>query len=496
MSFTRWNRRRTALAVAGIAVTAMAVPGLTAASAAKVSGPVLKLAAAQRSITADSSHGRAFFDPGVWLEAFGSPLVFDVRRAAYTKPVTLTQVIHLPYGGVVRRPLSPSLLDQWFGLTHFTMLTMRNSAGKVVLHQSATLCPSGYNPARVSPGSPLTTPYPVGCGSNPFTLAQVWGLQKGWGAEAGSFVGGKLPLGVYHLTATISPRYTRLFHIAARDATATVKVTVVKGKRCCPVPGCCGAAGAHHAHLAGPARNPASVRTLANPPQSALPDLVALPAWSIGTPHPRKPTQPDLLTFGATVWIGGHGPLDVEGFRSHGSPVMKAYQYFWRNGHVIGRARAGTMGFDSKHGHDHWHFEQFARYTLLNSHKSLAVSSHKVGFCIAPVDGIDLMLRHAAWNPSYTGLGGQCGLPSALWVTEELPLGWGDTYTQFVAGQAFNITNVPNGTYYIQVTANPEKVLYETTTSNDISYRKIILGGTRGHRTVKVPAYHGIDPEP
>ena len=65
-----------------------------------------------------------------------------------------------------------------------------------------------------------------------------------------------------------------------------------------------------------------------------------------------------------------------------------------------------------------------------------------------------------------------------------------------MAGQSFDITHVPNGTYYIEVTANPEKVLYETTTSNDVSLRQVILGGTPGHRTVKVPAFHGIDPEP
>ena len=44
--------------------------------------------------------------------------------------------------------------------------------------------------------------------------------------------------------------------------------------------------------------------------------------------------------------------------------------------------------------------------------------------------------------------------------------------------------------------ANPEKVLHETTTSNDVSLRKIILGGAPGHRTVQVPPWHGIDPEP
>jgi hypothetical protein len=105
-----------------------------------------------------------------------------------------------------------------------------------------------------------------------------------------------------------------------------------------------------------------------------------------------------------------HGRLDVEGFRSHTTPVMKAYQYFLSRGKV--------------------------------------------------------------------------------------PVGWGDTYIQSIAGQNFDITNVPNGTYYIKVVANPEKVLHETTTSNDVSLRKVILGGTPGHRTVKVPAWHGIDPEP
>jgi hypothetical protein len=55
---------------------------------------------------------------------------------------------------------------------------------------------------------------------------------------------------------------------------------------------------------------------------------------------------------------------------------------------------------------------------------------------------------------------------------------------------------MPNGTYYIEVIANPLHVLHETRTSNDISVRKVILSGTKGHRQVNVPAWHGIDPEP
>jgi len=80
-------------------------------------------------------------------------------------------------------------------------------------------------------------------------------------------------------------------------------------------------------------------------------------------------------------------------------------------------------------------------------------------------------------------------------VQELMPVGWGDTYFQTVAGQSFDITRVPNGSYYIEVVANPQKVLQESDTSNDVSLREVILGGKPGHRTVRVPAVNGIDPE-
>lgn len=76
-----------------------------------------------------------------------------------------------------------------------------------------------------------------------------------------------------------------------------------------------------------------------------------------------------------------------------------------------------------------------------------------------------------------------------------MPVGWGDTYLQSVAGQAFGITGLPNGTYYVEVVANPDKLLHETNVGNDTSIRKVILAGTPGHRHATVPAWNGIDPE-
>jgi len=229
---------------------------------------------------------------------------------------------------------------------------------------------------------------------------------------------------------------------------------------------------------------------MTHPPTDALPDLIPLPAWLIGIQYLKN--QGDFLQFASTVLIGGHSQFDVRGFRTNGSQTMEAYQYFWLNGKIIGQARVGTMGFS---GYNSWHFQQFAQYKLLNAAKKVVVNSSKIGFCIAPTDGVDLTLPHATWIPSYTGLSGNCGSPSALSVQEQLPLGWADTYFQTIPHQSFDISNIPNGTYYIEVIANPSHLLYETNTRNDISLRQVILSGSGKHRQVRVPPWHGIDPE-
>jgi hypothetical protein len=496
MTGPRWKLRYAAVAVAACTVVATAPLGAAAAqsaarSAASSPGPSARLIVAQNRITVPRFRGRAFIDPGVYVAALGSALQFDVQRASYTRPIRITQVIHLPDGSTVTRPRPASLLHGFRGLRNFLSVSVANSAGKIVATHRYLFCPAVFDPQRTSPGSPMNSPYPNdGCHSDPFPRGEVWGIQRGWAADATeeSNHSYRLHLGTYQLTATMTGKYRRLLGVSAADATAHVQVKIVKGSGCCddrPSP----------SSPRGKLPRLPQVPTLRNPPRAALPDLVPLPSWGIQVQRVRAtPTSPavDELTFGATVWIGGRGPLDVEGFRSDGAKTMKAYQYFWRGGHVVGRARAGTMGFS---GYNQWHFRQFARYQLLGSARTVALRSHKEGFCIAPTDAVDLVLPGAVWQPSFTGLSGACGEQSALQVQEMLPLGWGDTYFQFLPGQAFNITHVPNGTYYIEIIANPEKLIHESDTRNDTSLRKVILGGTRGHRTVRVPAYHGIDPE-
>jgi Lysyl oxidase len=481
------------IAVAGCTVAATAPFGASLAQAG-APGPSVHLIAAQNTITVPRFGREVFLDPGIYVESLGSALQFNVQRVSYAKPVTITQAIRLPGGGTEFRSLPASLLDGLAGLRDFLRVSVTNAKGKVVAAQRATFCPDVFDPQRATPGSPATSPYPLfGCESDPFQLATAWGVQKGWGVDPFEFSNQpyRLRLGTYKVTVTITSKYRHLLNISAAAATAHVKAIVVKATGCCEAPG-------RRNGRSGTLPRLPKAASMQNPPRDALPDLVPAPSWGISVSHTRatkKRRARDELDFGATVWIGGNSPLDVEGFRANGSPTMKAFQYFFRNGHVIGRTRAGTMGFDTRNGHNHWHFEQFARYSLLDSAKSVALRSHKQGFCIAPTDGVNLLLPHAVWQPQFFGFGGACGSPTALWVQEQLPVGWGDTYFQSVAGQAFNITHVPNGTYYIEVVANPKKLLHETNVGNDVSLRKVILGGTRGHRTVRVPAFHGIDPE-
>lgn len=502
MSYPRWMLRSTAAAVAGLTIAAALPTGLASAKTV-TGGPTIKLVNAQNNITVARYGKRVYLDPGIYVTALGAPLQFDVQRAGYGKPLTISEVIRVPGKPTVVRPLPAWTLQGWTGLHRFLRMTVKNAAGKTVAEHMLPFCPDSWDAQRSSPDSAGSSHFPMSCEFSPFQLSNAWGIQRGWGVDplsnfntAGRL---KLALGKYTVTMHITWMWRRFLHIRAADAASSVNVTVVK-------PGQCSFPCLRHpATTRPPAATrqplpslPASVPVMNHPPASILPDLVPLPSSNIRTIHFRNtPTSPssDQLTFGATVWVGGHSRLDVEGFRSNGSPTMRAYQYFWKNGRVIGRTRAGTMGFDSKLGHVHWHFQQFAQYRLLNATKTVAVRSQKVGFCIAPTGGIDLLLPHALWQPRFFGFGGSCGSPSALWVREMLPLGWGDTYFQWVAGQAFNISHLPNGTYYIEVIANPGKVLHESNYGNDSSLRKVILGGTPGHRTVRVPAYHGIDPE-
>jgi hypothetical protein len=321
----------------------------------------------------------------------------------------------------------------------------------------------------------------------------VWGIDDRWAADAlgaaGSF--GKfgaptlrLPDGHYTVSVRIAQPYARLLAVPEDGLEVMLEATVRTSRD----------REMHRAIAAtADARTPARsapVPTITNPRASTLPDLVALPAWNIGVFNRGRRS---FLSFAASPWNAGPRPLVIEGFRRSGEAVMDAYQYFYDSaGDVVGRAPVGTFAYDARRGHQHWHFLQFASFEVLDASEQEVVRSRKQAFCLFPTDPIDLTVKGGNWTPWSFGLSTVCGGPNALWVREDLDAGWADTYHQGVPGQAFNVTALPNGLYYVRVRVNPLGTLHETTTANNAEMRLIHLRGKPGRRTVVVSPWHGV----
>jgi hypothetical protein len=432
---------------------------------------------------------------GLYVTPVGGSFELRVSRAGYRKPLTVEQLVHTAAGDV-RRPLPADILDEWQGLENFLRIRVTNAAGRIVARRPADICLNSFERQRLNDDGPVNPSYPAFCFGNPFTRGMVWGIDEGWAMSPFDFFGPRIsvPDGTYTVTYMIAKRYRDLFGVAPGDERATVTLTVETRRRTCSD---CGHAGRRRLDQAAADHNRTAlestqaVPTIEDPDPSILPDLVALPSWGIGITSRRGH---DFLAFGSTVWIAGASPLVVEGFRRADSDVMDAFQYFYRDGEPVGRAPAGELEFDTRGGHHHWHFKQFAAYRLLNSDRTVRVS-RKESFCLVPTDAIDLNLPDAEWTPERLGFELACGSEDSIWVRESLPVGWGDTYFQGLPGQSFDITNLPNGTYFIEVEANPTGELHEQNTTNNTRLRRVILRGRPGARTLRVPAWRGIDTE-
>ncbi|MEO7351782.1 MAG: lysyl oxidase family protein [Marmoricola sp.] len=399
--------------------------------------------------------------------------VFEVRgkRTSYDKPVAVTW--KAPTGEV---KLPAWTLKHWGGLNKFLSLQITNAKGRVVATDEVTTCLNGFG-QRTKPEAPARSPYPqYGCPTNPFTRGTVMGIQDGWASTVGIEPTRRLRLapGRYTLKAEISPRYRSLLGLPASSSTDTTKLVVQNESD------------ERRSRAHTPAKLPQAAHKAPSGAQlknvdGPRPDLRSLPAWGM-----QVSENGNYLEFAATVWNAGTSPLVVDGFRRKNEPLMDAYQYFFdKDLNQVGYQKIGTMEWDARPSHQHWHFEDFARYRLLTADLKQARRSQKEAFCLANTDAVDYTVSGADWNPDGTDLETACGELDSLSVREVLSSGSGDTYSQIRAGQSFNLRGLANGTYYISVEANPFNRLVELDATNNVALRKVVIGGKTGARTVK-----------
>ena len=121
--------------------------------------------------------------------------------------------------------------------------------------------------------------------------------------------------------------------------------------------------------------------------------------------------------------------------------------------------------------HDHWHFEDFARYRLVNprTHRTVATQA-KVGFCLVDT---------YRWRPNTSGSPSsgyyRSCQPDAL---QGLSPGWADTYLAFLADQSLDVTGLAPGRYCLVQRIDPAKRITEGEDANNVNRTPIRLGNT------------------
>lgn len=491
---------RTAIAAASaVGLVALAASSATAAGTAAPARPALALVSPVTEVTldADPDYGTQL-NLSTYVVAGNAPIEVRATRANFNSPVVAKQYVN---GKPVAMP--KGLVTDFSGLGKFLHVALTDAQGKKVLDVDQSLCLNGDG-SRTRPDAPATSPYPDYCNSNPFTTGAVWGLQKGWSASTFSYDDKpvKLAVGKYKALITVNKAYRDLFKIPANQSKLTMNVNIVPGDPGCDPghgDGCRTAQGKQGPAPKAKALQPHAKRPAGKPstPKGPKPDLVSVPAWGMAITKGEEGTADadrEYLAFAATVWNAGPSPLVLDGFRRQGKDLMDAFQYFYDDkGKEIGYQNTGTMEWDPREGHVHWHFTDFARYSLLNAKQSEVVRSQKEAFCLAATDMMDYTVKNANWHPMNTDLHTACGDHTSLSVREVLDVGSGDTYNQTKPGQSFDITDLPNGEYFVEVKANPEGKLFEGNTKNNVALRKVVLGGVKGARTVKVPPVGVID---
>jgi hypothetical protein len=471
------RHRRTAAVFAALTAVASLLAG-TAAGAAVVP-PKLRLITTTDTARADRYDGprsTAHATLPLFIGVDDADLKLKATRAGYDKPIVLQQV--LSNGSTKALKLA---LD-WPGLSKALSVEVRDAANALVFTTEVDWCPTGgYDAVRTGPTAVEKNPYPLQCASHPFTRGQIWGMPAGWAADPHAGFAINVPDGTYHATLIVNDKVAKDLNFTGPTShTYTLTVGPAPFAALARKPGTAPAA----------PKRPKGKPTV-SPDPTTVPNLVALPALWVGTDH-TVDTNRDLLTFGATVWNAGPGPLTVDGFRRGNQPLMDAYQNFYKNGTKVGYSPVGTFEYDARIGHEHWHFTDFAAYRLLDTGGRLITPSGKEAFCLAPTDGIDLTVPGATWQPQFGTGFSQCGDVNSISIRESMPVGWGDTYYQTIPGQSFDITSVPNGTYQIEVVANQLNKLLESTTADNRALRTVTLGGAPGRRTATAAPYLGI----
>jgi hypothetical protein len=210
----------------------------------------------------------------------------------------------------------------------------------------------------------------------------------------------------------------------------------------------------------------------ARQPTDLTPNLVALPAsdFSIFTDSAGSKVR-----FSTTSWNNGAGPLELRAGAA-GQAGQDVYQRIYRSDGSYHDSLAGTFVYHALH--EHFHFEDYALYTLrpLNAPGASDRQSSKTTFCIVDTTPVNTSLPGSPPNAIYN----TCNA-----IVQGMSVGWGDTYHSLLTGQNFDLTGSPDGDYEILIQIDPRQRIIESNESDNQSCWRVRIGSTSTSRTVQ-----------
>ncbi len=209
-----------------------------------------------------------------------------------------------------------------------------------------------------------------------------------------------------------------------------------------------------------------------------MPDIEALPPRDITI---KQVDGRMKLLFSTLYWNKGRGPLeliaDPKSKSMVGDNVRTVYQRIYRLDSDYTDYLSGKFLWHSPHLH--YHFEDFALYSLepalTNASGTLPKLSQKSTFCIRDTEPVDL--THPGANKSASFI--VCGKER-----QGISAGWADAYYYTYVDQNFDITDLPTGEYVLKIVINPLDRFKEITKENNIGEADIYIDKKAG--TVKV----------
>ena len=184
-----------------------------------------------------------------------------------------------------------------------------------------------------------------------------------------------------------------------------------------------------------------------------------------------EPGRTHLRLSNGTANIGD-GKLYAYGTGiDNGDGTENVMQRVWRTDNSTYDRNSGLFVFHETH--NHIHIENWCTYRLRevlpNDGVGVEVAKgSKTSFCILDLGVYDSGLPN--YNPS--GEFFTCGS-----TIQGLSVGWVDVYSKGLAGQNIDITDVPDGTYWLESEVDPDDHFLEKDETNNIARIKVVIGG-------------------